>query len=405
MGLFDLLNLFKGDQPAPRRDPRGRRRSASDSEPVLQQPRREPAPVRRDAPPPATAPSMAAPRPTTTPVAAAARQAAPTQNPGRPTVRPQRPAQPVAAPQRAPAPAAAAPAPPPRAAAAIAQAAGPQPAAPPARETRQPAQPIPLAAAQAAAQAARTPPRPRLVAENAGLQASNLGKRFKNRPVVRDVTIDVNRGEAVGLLGPNGAGKTTCFYMITGLISADYGTITLDGVDISDLPMYRRARLGIGYLPQEASIFRGLSVEQNIRSVLEVVEPRADQREVRLDELLAEFNISHLRRTPALALSGGERRRCEIARALASKPSFILLDEPLAGIDPIAVRDIRELVSHLKHRGIGVLITDHNVRETLDIVDRAYIIHEGRVLMTGKPAEIVANKDVRRVYLGDSFSL
>jgi lipopolysaccharide export system ATP-binding protein len=249
------------------------------------------------------------------------------------------------------------------------------------------------------------PPRPRLVAENAGLQANNLGKRFKNRPVVRDVSLNVNRGEAVGLLGPNGAGKTTCFYMITGLISPDYGTIVMDGVDLSDLPMYRRARLGIGYLPQEASIFRGLTVEQNIRAVLEVVEPRADRREPRLDELLAEFNISHLRRTPALALSGGERRRCEIARALASKPSFMLLDEPFAGIDPIAVRDIRELVSHLQDRGIGVLITDHNVRETLDIVDRAYIIHEGRVLMEGRPAEIVANTDVRRVYLGDRFSL
>ncbi|MCC6470310.1 MAG: LPS export ABC transporter ATP-binding protein [Alphaproteobacteria bacterium] len=260
-----------------------------------------------------------------------------------------------------------------------------------------------MAAAQAARAAATA--RPRLVAENAGLQANNLGKRFKNRPVVRDVSLNVNRGEAVGLLGPNGAGKTTCFYMITGLISPDYGSIVMDGVDLSDLPMYRRARLGIGYLPQEASIFRGLTVEQNIRSVLEVVEPRADRREPRLDELLAEFNISHLRRTPALALSGGERRRCEIARALASKPNYMLLDEPFAGIDPIAVRDIRELVSHLRDRGIGVLITDHNVRETLDIVDRAYIIHEGRVLMEGRPAEIVANTDVRRVYLGDRFSL
>ena len=281
--------------------------------------------------------------------------------------------------------------------------AAPAPAAPVARASApDPKAPTPIGVAQAAREKA---PRPRLVAENAGLQANNLGKRFKNRPVVRDVSLSLNRGEAVGLLGPNGAGKTTCFYMITGLISPDYGTIVLDGTDISDLPMYRRARLGIGYLPQEASIFRGLTVEQNIRSVLEVIEPRADRREPRLDELLAEFNISHLRRTPALALSGGERRRCEIARALASKPSFILLDEPFAGIDPIAVRDIRELVSHLCERGIGVLITDHNVRETLDIVDRAYIIHEGRVLMEGRPQEIVANMDVRRVYLGDRFSL
>jgi lipopolysaccharide export system ATP-binding protein len=265
-----------------------------------------------------------------------------------------------------------------------------------------------LAEAQAARQEIvrqAAPQRPRLVAENAGLQANNLGKRFKNRPVVRDVSLQLNRGEAVGLLGPNGAGKTTCFYMITGLISPDYGSIVLDGVDISDLPMYRRARLGIGYLPQEASIFRGLTVERNIRAVLEVAEPNAELREMRLDELLAEFNISHLRRTPALALSGGERRRCEIARALASKPNYMLLDEPLAGIDPIAVRDIRELVSHLKDRGLGVLITDHNVREMLDIVDRAYIIHEGRVLMEGRPAEIVANQDVRRVYLGDRFSI
>jgi lipopolysaccharide export system ATP-binding protein len=238
-----------------------------------------------------------------------------------------------------------------------------------------------------------------------GLVASNLGKQFKKRPVLRDVSISVRRGEAVGLLGPNGAGKTTCFYIITGLISADIGTITLDGNDITGLPMYRRARLGIGYLPQEASIFRGLTVEGNIRAALEVVEPAADAREAILDELLAEFSISHLRRAPALALSGGERRRVEIARALATQPHFILLDEPLAGIDPIAVADIRELVRHLKKRGIGVLITDHNVRETLDIVDRAYILHDGRVLREGVPDEIVADQNVRRVYLGDSFSL
>jgi lipopolysaccharide export system ATP-binding protein len=246
---------------------------------------------------------------------------------------------------------------------------------------------------------------PRLVADNPGLVASKLAKSFRKRPVVRDVDIAVQRGEAVGLLGPNGAGKTTCFYMITGLITPDAGGIALDGVDITALPMYRRARLGIGYLPQEASIFRGLTVEQNIRAVLEVVEKDGDRRESMLDDLLAEFSISHLRRTPSLALSGGERRRTEIARALASQPHFMLLDEPLAGIDPIAVGDIRDLVSHLKDRGIGVLITDHNVRETLDIVDRAYILHDGRVLMEGTPAEIVGNADVRRVYLGERFSL
>ena len=248
-------------------------------------------------------------------------------------------------------------------------------------------------------------PGPKLVAANAGLVARNLGKRFKKRPGVRDVSITVQRGEVVGLLGPNGAGKTTCFYIITGLIAPDYGLIQLDGHDITDLPMSRRARLGVGYLPQEASIFRGMTVEANIRAVLEVVEPELDRRQAMLDDLLAEFSISHLRRTPALALSGGERRRVEIARALACQPSFVLLDEPLAGIDPIAVNDIRDLIKHLKDRGIGVLITDHNVRETLDIVDRAYILHDGRVLMEGRPSEIVAHEDVRRVYLGERFSL
>jgi len=246
---------------------------------------------------------------------------------------------------------------------------------------------------------------PRLVADNPGLVAQNLGKRFRKRPVLRDVSLQVRQGEAVGLLGPNGAGKTTCFYMITGLLTPDAGTISLDGHDITELPMYRRARLGVGYLPQEASIFRGLSVEQNIRSVLEVIEPERDRREAMLEDLLAEFSISHLRRTPALALSGGERRRVEIARALASQPHFMLLDEPLAGIDPIAVSDIRDLVKHLKNRGIGVLITDHNIRETLDIVDRAYILHEGSVLMSGAPDEIVSHSGVRRVYLGERFSL
>lgn len=247
---------------------------------------------------------------------------------------------------------------------------------------------------------------PHLIAESArGLSAQNLGKRFDKRPVVRGVSLSIQRGEVVGLLGPNGAGKTTCFYLITGLISPDYGTIQLDGQDITDLPMYRRSRLGLGYLPQEASIFRGLSVENNIRAVLEVVEKSKDRRDALLEALLGEFSITHLRRTPSLALSGGERRRVEIARALASRPHFVLLDEPLAGIDPIAVNDIRELISHLKDRGIGVLITDHNVRDTLDIIDRAYIIHDGMMLMEGTPSDIVGNEDVRRVYLGDRFNL
>ncbi len=251
----------------------------------------------------------------------------------------------------------------------------------------------------------RTDGQPRFGTDESGLQVHNVGKSFRKRPVLRDVSLGVRRGEAVGLLGPNGAGKTTCFYIITGLITPDYGDTALDGEVITEFPMYRRARLGIGYLPQEASIFRGLSVEQNINAILETVEPDRAQREALLEALLAEFSISHLRRTPAIALSGGERRRVEIARALASRPHFMLLDEPLAGIDPIAVGDIRELVSHLKDRGIGVLITDHNVRETLDLVDRAYIIHDGVVLMEGTPEEIVDNSDVRRVYLGEQFSL
>ncbi|TAL01829.1 MAG: LPS export ABC transporter ATP-binding protein [Rhodospirillaceae bacterium] len=238
-----------------------------------------------------------------------------------------------------------------------------------------------------------------------GLVVIGLGKTFKGRPVLRDVSLSVQRGEAVGLLGPNGAGKTTSFYCVTGLISPDRGKIMLDGQDITPLPMYRRARLGIGYLPQEASIFRGMTVETNIRAVAEVVEPDKAAQDALVDALLQEFSIAHLRRSPALALSGGERRRCEIARALASRPSFILLDEPLAGIDPIAVGEIREMVSHLKDRGLGVLITDHNVRETLDIIDRAYILHEGAVLFEGRPSEIVAHEGVRRVYLGERFSL
>ena len=242
-------------------------------------------------------------------------------------------------------------------------------------------------------------------ASGAGLVVRGLGKTFKGRPVLRDVSLSVKRGEAVGLLGPNGAGKTTSFYCVTGLISPDHGKIYLDDQDITLLPMYRRARLGIGYLPQEASIFRGMTVEGNIRAVAEVVETDKAAQSALVDALLREFSIEHLRRSPALALSGGERRRCEIARALASRPSFILLDEPLAGIDPIAVGEIREMVSHLKDRGLGVLITDHNVRETLDIIDRAYILHEGSVLFEGSPSEIVAHEGVRRVYLGERFSL
>ncbi|MDR3533544.1 MAG: LPS export ABC transporter ATP-binding protein [Rhodopila sp.] len=245
----------------------------------------------------------------------------------------------------------------------------------------------------------------KVVSGSGGLTARAVGKTYKGRPVVRNVSVTLRRGEAVGLLGPNGAGKTTTFYMIVGLVKPDTGAISLDGADITRLPMYRRARLGIGYLPQEASVFRGLNVEQNVMAALEVIEPDAATRDMMLDELLAEFGISHLRRTPALALSGGERRRVEIARALATQPSYILLDEPLAGIDPIAVGEIRDLVKHLKDRGIGVLITDHNVRETLDIIDRAYIMHDGQVLMEGVPSEVVAHEDVRRVYLGEKFSL
>lgn len=235
------------------------------------------------------------------------------------------------------------------------------------------------------------------------LTAQNIRKSYRKRTVVKGVSLAVGRGEAVGLLGPNGAGKTTVFYMITGLVPADSGFITIDGQDVTGLPMYRRARLGIGYLPQEASIFRGLTVEQNIMSILELVEPDSRQRKEQLDSLLEEFHISRLRKSPSLALSGGERRRCEIARALASRPSFVLLDEPFAGVDPIAVGDIQQLVRHLTDRGIGVLITDHNVRETLSLIDRAYIIYEGQVLTQGKPEEIIANEDVRRVYLGDMF--
>lgn len=249
------------------------------------------------------------------------------------------------------------------------------------------------------------PRKPRLQTVTNGLSASHLSKSYKKRPVLRDVSLHISRGEAVALLGPNGAGKTTCFHIITGLIGADSGSIMLDGRDITRLPMYRRSRLGVGYLPQEASIFRGLSVEENLKAVIELQELSAEDQALMLEDLLAEFSVEHLRRAPALALSGGERRRVEIARALAARPDFILLDEPLAGVDPIAVSDIRNLISQLKRRGIGVLITDHNVRDCLGIVDRAYILHGGKVLMEGTPDDIVQHEDVRRVYLGENFSL
>ncbi len=248
-------------------------------------------------------------------------------------------------------------------------------------------------------------PARRSVARAGVLAASNLEKSYGGRKVVNDVSVNVVRGEAVGLLGPNGAGKTTVFYMVIGLVSADAGLINLDGHDVTKLPMYRRARLGIGYLPQEASIFRGLSVEDNISAVLEIVEPDRERRSEQLESLLDEFNLARVRRSPAIALSGGERRRVEIARALATHPSYMLLDEPFAGIDPIAVGDIQELVRHLKERGIGVLITDHNVRETLGLVDRAYIVHSGTILMEGGPDEIVESREVRRLYLGEDFRL
>ncbi len=246
---------------------------------------------------------------------------------------------------------------------------------------------------------------PRMATRAGYLAVHSVEKSFGSRQVVRGVSIYVRRGEAVGLLGPNGAGKTTVFYMITGLIKADRGAIELDGHDVTKLPMYQRARLGIGYLPQEASIFRGLTVEQNIRAVLEVVEPSRKKREAELSSLLEEFNIARLRKTPSIALSGGERRRVEIARALATRPNYMLLDEPFAGIDPIAVGDIQDLVRHLTNRGIGVLITDHNVRETLGLTDRAYIVYAGEILTEGNPDEIVNNPDVRRLYLGEEFRL
>ncbi|HYU96830.1 MAG TPA: LPS export ABC transporter ATP-binding protein [Sphingomicrobium sp.] len=238
-----------------------------------------------------------------------------------------------------------------------------------------------------------------------GLEVRSIAKSYDKRAVLHDVSLDVHRGEVVGLLGPNGAGKTTCFYSVMGLVKPDSGRIFLDGEDITDLPMYRRAILGLGYLPQETSIFRGLTVEQNILAVLEVAEPDRHARRERLEQLLSEFGIGALRESPAMALSGGERRRCEIARALAAEPSIMLLDEPFAGIDPISIADIRELVRELKQRDIGVLITDHNVRETLDIVDRACIIYDGQVLFAGTPEALVADQEVRRLYLGESFAL
>jgi len=240
--------------------------------------------------------------------------------------------------------------------------------------------------------------------DQSGLVAMNLAKTFKKRRVVHDVSLSLKRGEIVGLLGPNGAGKTTCFYMMMGLITADEGQILIDGEEVTNLPMYQRARLGVGYLPQETSIFRGMTVEENIMSVVELTEKKKSARQQAVDGLLEELNITHIRKQSAMSLSGGERRRVEIARALASRPSFMLLDEPFTGIDPLAISDISDLVRYLKQRGIGVLITDHQVRETLDIVDRASIIYDGRVLFEGAPEDILSNEEVRRVYLGDRFA-
>lgn len=249
------------------------------------------------------------------------------------------------------------------------------------------------------------PPDLKLTQGDAGLHIRNLRKSYKRRPVIRDVSMSLNRGEVVALLGPNGSGKTTCFYSIAGLVTPEGGQVMIDGRDVTMLPMYRRARLGIGYLPQEVSIFRGLSVEDNILAVLEITSLDRHKRRERLEELLSEFSITHLRQAPALALSGGERRRVEIARCLAADPKYLLLDEPFAGVDPIAVGEIRHLVQDLKSRGIGVLITDHNVRETLEIVDRAYILHDGKVLMSGTTDEVVRDETVRRVYLGQNFRI
>ena len=238
-----------------------------------------------------------------------------------------------------------------------------------------------------------------------GLQITNLRKSYRKKVIIRDFSMELNRGEVVALLGPNGSGKTTTFYAVAGLVTPEGGTVVVDGNDVTTLPMYRRAQLGIGYLPQEMSVFRGLNVEDNISAILEISVPSRQRRQERLEELLSNFSIEHLRRAPALALSGGERRRVEIARCLAANPKYLLLDEPFAGVDPISVGDIRNLVSDLKKRGIGVLITDHNVRETLEIVDRAYILHDGKVLMSGTPNDVVENENVRRVYLGHNFRI
>lgn len=238
-----------------------------------------------------------------------------------------------------------------------------------------------------------------------GLEVVHLRKSYRKKKVIEDVSLDLRQGEVVALLGPNGCGKTTCFYSIAGLVNTDGGQILIDGHDATRLPMHRRAKLGIGYLPQEASIFRGLNAEDNIRAVLEIAVQDKDERNARLEKLLGDFSITHIRQSPSVALSGGERRRVEIARCLAANPKYVLLDEPFAGVDPIAVEEIRMLVADLKNRGIGVLITDHNVRETLDVVDRAYILHSGRILMSGTSKEVVENEDVRKVYLGQSFRM
>lgn len=248
-------------------------------------------------------------------------------------------------------------------------------------------------------------PHLKLAQGTSGLKISHLRKSYRKKLVIRDFSMELMRGEVVALLGPNGSGKTTTFYSIAGLVTPEAGTVILDGTDVTALPMYRRAQMGIGYLPQEMSIFRGLSVQDNILAILEIVEPDRHKRRERLEELLSEFSIEHMRRAPALALSGGERRRVEIARSLAANPKYLLLDEPFAGVDPISVGDIRNLVADLRKRGIGVLITDHNVRETLEIVDRAYILHDGQVLMSGTPQDVVQNENVRRVYLGENFRI
>lgn len=248
-------------------------------------------------------------------------------------------------------------------------------------------------------------PELKLAEGSSGLKISHLRKSYRKKLVIRDVSMELQRGEVVALLGPNGSGKTTTFYAVAGLVTPEGGSVILDGSDVTTLPMYRRAQMGIGYLPQEMSIFRGLSVQDNILAILEIVEPDRHKQRERLEELLSEFSIEHMRRAPALALSGGERRRVEIARALAANPNYLLLDEPFAGVDPISVGDIRHLVADLKNRGIGILITDHNVRETLEIVDRAYILHDGQVLMSGTPQDVVQNENVRRVYLGENFRI